>query len=97
MHQLLNLLGLATRAKKIVTGEEFVVDGIRSGEVKFVFLANDAGVNTTKKITDKSNFYEVELNNMFNTNELSSAIGKQNRKVIGVKDIGFAKKMKEIR
>ena len=97
MHQLLNLLGLATRAGKIVTGEEFCVMGIRSGEVKYLFLASDAGINTAKKITDKASFYKVEVNTMFNTQELSSAIGKQNRKVIGIKDIGFAKKMKESR
>jgi ribosomal protein L7Ae-like RNA K-turn-binding protein len=97
VHQLLNLLGLATRAGKIVTGEEFCVMGIRSGEVKYLFLASDAGVNTTKKITDKASFYNVEVNTIFSTSELSSAIGKQNRKVIGIKDIGFAKKMKEIR
>ena len=97
MHQLLNLLGLATRAGKVITGEDFCVLGIRSGEIKYLFLANDAGVNTTKKITDKASFYNVEVNTTFNTSELSSAIGKQNRKVVGIKDIGFAKKMKEIR
>lgn len=96
MQKLLNLLGLAMRANKVVTGEDFCVEGIRNGQVKYLFLANDAGINTTKKITDKANFYNVPVNMVFNTNELSTSIGKNNRKVIGITDIGFAKKIKEI-
>lgn len=49
MHQLLKLLGLAMRANKVVTGEDFCVEGIRKNEIKYVFLASDAGINTTKK------------------------------------------------
>ena len=97
MHPILNLLGLAFRAKKVVSGEDFCVEGIRKGEIKYLFLASDAGVNTTKKITDKAKYYNVVLDNRFTSSELSSAIGKNNRMVIGVLDIGFAKKMKEIR
>jgi len=97
VHTILQLLGLAMRAKKVVAGEDFCVEGIRSGEIKYVFLASDAGINTTKKITDKTKYYNVFLNNEFTSKELSNAIGKNNRMVIGIKDIGFAKKMKEIR
>ena len=97
MHPILNLLGLAFRAKKVVSGEDFCVEGIRKGEIKYLFLASDAGVNTPKKITDKAKYYNVVLDNRFTSSELSSAIGKNNRMVIGVLDIGFAKKMKEIR
>ena len=97
MQKLLNLLGLAMRANKVISGEDFCVDGIRNGQVKYIFLANDAGVNTTKKITDKANFYNVSVNTMFSSSELNQAIGKNNRMVIGITDIGFAKKMKEIR
>ena len=96
MHPILKLLGLAMRAKKVISGEDFCVEGIRSGEIKFLLLASDAGINTTKKITDKANFYNVPINNQFTSNELSSAIGKNNRMVIGIKDIGFAKKFNEM-
>ena len=97
MHQLLSLLGLAMRANKVITGEDFCVDGIRKNEIKYVFLASDAGVNTTKKITDKTTYYKVPLCTDFTSKELSTAIGKNNRMVVGIKDIGFAKKIKEIR
>ena len=97
MQEVLKLLGLATRAKKVVTGEDFCLEAIRKNQVKYLFLASDAGINTTKRITDKASFYNVPLDKGFTTEELSGAIGKNNRKVIGILDVGFAKKIKEIR
>ena len=55
--RLLNMLGLAMRAGKLVTGEEAVVKEIRSQNAKLVFVAQDAGKNTHKKIQDKSTYY----------------------------------------
>ena len=97
MHKILQLLGLAFRAKKVISGEDFCVDAIRKNEAKYVFLASDAGVNTTKKITDKATYYNVTLDTSFTSKELSDAIGKTNRMVIAITDSGFAKKIKEIR
>ena len=97
MQRVLQLLGLAFVAKKVISGEDFCVEGIRKNQIKYLFLASDAGVNTTKKITDKASFYNVILDNRFTSAELSKAIGKKNRMVVGITDIGFAKKIKEIR
>ena len=85
------------RAGKVISGEDFCLEGIKNNEIKLLFLANDAGVNTTKRITDKAHYYNIFLINDYNTLELSNAIGKNNRKVIGLTDLGFAKKIKEIR
>ncbi|WP_193750814.1 ribosomal L7Ae/L30e/S12e/Gadd45 family protein, partial [Streptococcus infantis] len=49
-----NLLGLAQRAGKIISGEEMVVKAIQDQKVRLVFLAHDAAPNLTKKIQDKS-------------------------------------------
>ncbi|MFI3329518.1 MAG: YlxQ-related RNA-binding protein [bacterium] len=95
MIYLLKLIGLATRARKVVIGEDFSVKTIQKKQAKLVFLASDAGVNTTKKITDKCKFYEVTLITDYNTEELSMAIGNKNRKVVTIVDDGFANKMKE--
>ncbi|MFI3252322.1 MAG: YlxQ-related RNA-binding protein [bacterium] len=95
MIYLLNLIGLAHRARKTVIGEDFSVKSIQKKEAKLVFLANDAGINTTKKITDKCGFYNITLIKDFNTDELSNAIGNKNRKVVTITDVGFANKMKE--
>lgn len=86
---LLGYLGLAARARKIVSGEEQVLAAIRNQSAKIVFLANDSGINTTKRITDKSSFYHIELITVFSGNELSKAIGKENRKVIAITEEHF--------
>ncbi|USS87359.1 ribosomal L7Ae/L30e/S12e/Gadd45 family protein [Fructilactobacillus hinvesii] len=93
--QTLNLLGIARRAGKIVTGESLVLTGIRRKQVQFLVLASDAGAATTKRFLDKSRFYGVPVNNDLNKAELSAAIGQQ-RTVIGITDQGFARKLNEI-
>lgn len=92
--QVLNLIGLCQRARKLVSGEMFCLEKIKSKEAKLVFLASDAGVNTQKRVRDKSSFYEIPLIDDLSTDDLSKAIGKNNRKVIAIIDKGFAEKMK---
>ncbi|MDW8713006.1 YlxQ-related RNA-binding protein [Streptococcus suis] len=94
-HQILNLLGLAQRAGRLVSGEDLVVEAIQKGQAKLVFLAEDAAGNLSKKVTDKSHTYQVEVVTVFSTLELSAAVGKA-RKVLAVTDAGFTKKMRSI-
>ena len=91
----LNLLGLAQRAGKLVTGEEFVINDVRADKMKLVFVATNASDNTRKKLTDKCSYYEVPCVLEFSQEELSHAIGKH-RMICGVTDAGFAKKLKEL-
>ena len=88
----LQFLGLARRARKIVTGQDLVLAAIRNQKAKFVFVASDAGANTTKKFIDKSNYYHVPVFNGYTKGELSSAIG-QERSIVGILDAGMAKKL----
>ncbi|HOO43697.1 MAG TPA: ribosomal L7Ae/L30e/S12e/Gadd45 family protein [Bacillota bacterium] len=87
--KVLQYLGLAKRANKIVSGETSVLEYIKKKDVYLVFLASDAMSNTTKRITDKTHFYNVSLNQSFNTDELNKAIGTSNRKVVGITDKNF--------
>ncbi len=94
MHSIKNDLGLATIAKKIVSGPQ-VIDVIRSKEAKLVLVASDASENTKKKLFDKAKFYQVECLEVFDTNFLSKAINKNNRVAIAIIDEGFAKMIKK--
>ncbi|GFG46991.1 UNVERIFIED_CONTAM: YlxQ-related RNA-binding protein [Streptococcus canis] len=95
LERLSHLIGLAQRAGKVISGEGLVVKAIQSQQVTLVFLANDAGPNVTKKVTDKSNYYNVEVSTVFNALELSAALGKP-RKVVAIADAGFSKKMRTL-
>lgn len=83
-------LGLATRAGKLVSGEEVVMKAIRSGDAKLVLLAEDAADNTRKKIQDKCNSYRVPLLVGFTRFELGAAVGKPERVLFAITDRGFA-------
>ncbi|MEH7073590.1 YlxQ family RNA-binding protein [Neobacillus drentensis] len=92
-NQWMSLLGLANRARKIISGEELTVKQIQSGKARLILLSADASANTTKKITDKCNSYEVPFKMVENRHLLGQAIGKEARVVVAVLDDGFAKKM----
>ncbi|WP_225047469.1 L7Ae/L30e/S12e/Gadd45 family ribosomal protein [Lacticaseibacillus kribbianus] len=92
LEQAMNLLGLAQRANRLVTGESFVLGAIRDHSAKLVFVAQDASANTHKKFTDKSSFYKIPLVDTLTTSQLSHAIGAK-RSLIAVCDAGFATKL----
>lgn len=94
--QWFSLLGLAARARMLVSGEELVIKSIRKKGVYLVIVADDASLSTKKKIQDKCSFYNVPLKFVADRNMLGSAIGKHERVVVGVIDEGFAKKFLSI-
>lgn len=94
--KLLQLLGLAARARKIVSGEEFVVKAIRNGSAKLVLQASDASPNSSKKIQDKCTYYNVEYHVFGDRYCLGHATGKEARVAIAIVDSGFAKKMSSL-
>lgn len=95
MDKILSNLGLCNRARGLVSGEEIVCEYIASGKVKYVFLATDASNNAKKKIKNKAQFYNVEVDESYTSLELSTAIGKGGRMVVGITNQGFLKILKK--
>ncbi len=87
----LSMLGLMIKAGKLISGEELVINNVRANKVELVLLATDASDNTKKKVNDKCKTYNTKVLCLFTSDEMSNAIGKDNRKVLGVLDKGFAK------
>ncbi|MBP3038369.1 YlxQ family RNA-binding protein [Bacillaceae bacterium Marseille-Q3522] len=92
-NQWMSLLGIANRARRLISGEELTVKEIRNGKAKLILLAADASANTYKKITDKCKFYQVPYRHVDNRFQLGHAIGKDARVVVCILDDGFAKKI----
>ncbi|QFT88908.1 putative ribosomal protein YlxQ [Bacillus sp. THAF10] len=92
-NQWLSIVGLATRARKTITGEEFVIKEVRTKKAKLVLVAGDASANTMKKLTDKCAYYHVPIRTVENRYELGRAIGKDARVSVAILDEGFAKKL----
>lgn len=93
---MLKLLGLVNRANKLLSGTDIVIEGLRNKKVFLVIVASDASSNTKKMMQDKTAFYNTPLIIKYKSEELSNAIGKKNRMVLGVTDLGFAKKLQEM-
>ncbi|MFX3624660.1 MAG: YlxQ family RNA-binding protein [Ectobacillus sp.] len=93
MNKWISLLGLANRARKVISGEELVLKEVRSGKAKLVLLAEDASLNTAKRITDKTTYYKVPMKTVETRQDLGHAIGKDERVVVAVLDEGFARKL----
>ncbi|KXH80020.1 YlxQ family RNA-binding protein [Sporosarcina sp. HYO08] len=91
--RILQLLGMASRARKIITGEDLVVREIRSNNAQLVIVSEDAAKNTMKKITDKCLSYNVEKHVFGKREDLGHAIGKESRVVLALTDAGFARKL----
>ena len=86
----LNMLGIATKAGKVVSGEFSTEKAIKEGRACLVIVASDASDNTKKLFTDKCSFYEVPVVICSNKEELGHAIGKKMRASLAVTEEGLA-------
>lgn len=91
----LNLLGMATRARMLISGEEQVVQAIQQNRVYVVICTEDCSQNTQKKIKNKCLHYGIPFIQQFDTMTLSQAIGKK-RSICGISNQGFAKSLLRI-
>ncbi|MDK2585032.1 ribosomal L7Ae/L30e/S12e/Gadd45 family protein [Romboutsia sedimentorum] len=91
-----SFLGLATRAGKLVSGDDSTLLELRRGNVKLVIVADDASENTKKLFKDKSSYRNVKYVYFSTKLQLGLAIGKAPRAAIGVKDANFANKIMEL-
>jgi ribosomal protein L7Ae-like RNA K-turn-binding protein len=96
MTRVTQFLGLASRARKLVTGEELVTKGIQNRQIVLVIISQDASENTFKKITDKCRTYNVRWVQFGDRDLLGQAIGKGPRVVIGVTDSGFSARLQQL-
>ena len=94
--KLLNMLGLATRARKTSIGSDTCLKMISSKKAFLVFVANDASAGTIEKFNNKCFYYNILIDLSLNSEELSQAIGKNNAKTLTINDLGFAKSIKNI-
>ncbi len=91
-----SLLGMATKAGKTVSGEDTVLQSIRSGEAAVVVISSEASDRSKKTFNDKCGFYDVPLFIWGTKEELGRYLGKDSRTVAAVTDEGLGKKIVEL-
>lgn len=91
MNKIYSMLGLASKAGRIVSGEEVVRNAVRQGKVKLLIISEDASDNTKKRFINAAEFYKIPMRIWGNKEELGNSIGKSNRSVVGISDENFTK------
>jgi ribosomal protein L7Ae-like RNA K-turn-binding protein len=88
--RVLQSLGMALRAGKIVMGDEAVLKTVQARLAALVLIASDASDKTKKKYRDKCRTYQVPLLELGLAERIGSALGQPPRVVVGVTDAGFS-------
>lgn len=89
--KVLGLLGLATRAGKVQSGEFSTEKGVKSGGAGLVLVSEEASDNTKKMFRNMCTYYKVPYFEFGGKEELGHAMGKQARASVAVMDEGFSK------
>ena len=92
-NKVLSLLGLATKAGKVASGEFSTEKSVKTGKGFLVLVADDSSQNTRKKFQNMCDFYEVPIYFIANKEELGRFCGKEFRASLAVQDENFAKAM----
>ena len=102
----LNLLGFAAKSGKIAYGEEDILNGIEKGKISLTIIAKDMPEKSKNRMEKKlihayENLYfevsglkkkeDIRIIIVGTKEENSSAVGKVNKPVIGIKDRNLAK------
>ena len=92
-----NLLGLAQRARKLVSGNFQVIESLKkSDEVKLLIVTEDASDRTLedfKKISDEK---KIPLIQILTKESLGQCLGKDFRATAAVLDEGFTKSIEKL-
>ena len=90
------LLGLSTRAGKLIFGTDAVKEAILKRKIKLVIIAEDCSEKSKQSFIQFCEKMDVEYLIFGNILENSKAIGKENKAILGLKDIGFAESIKNL-
>ena len=90
------LLGLTAKAGKIVFGTDSCLEMIAKRKIKLIIVAEDSSERTISNFKNKCMENEIDFYLYGKKDELSKAIGKVNKTVIGVKDKNLAGAIKKI-
>lgn len=91
MKKVFSLLGLVTKAGKLVSGEFSTEKAIKDGKAQMVVVSEESSDNTKKMFTNMCTYYQVPIYFFGKKDELGHAIGKEHRASLAVLDAGFAK------
>lgn len=91
-----SFLGLATKAGRLIAGEETCERAVKSGRTYLVIVSDDASENTKKRFSAICGSRNIALRYFGMKEMLGRYTGKGIRSVIAVTDKGFARRLQEL-
>lgn len=89
--KILSMIGLATKAGKVASGEFAVESAVKKGKAILVIVASDASDNTKKSFKNMGAYYHVPVY-LYGTKEsLGLCTGREYRASLAILDAGFGK------
>jgi ribosomal protein L7Ae-like RNA K-turn-binding protein len=85
-----NLLGIATKSRKLVSSEFSTEKAVKEHKAALVVVADDASDNTKKMFTNMCTYYKVPIYFFGMKDDLGHAMGKEFRASLAVLDKGLA-------
>lgn len=85
-----NLLGIATKANNIASGEFSTEKAVKEHKASLVIVAQDSSDNTKKMFSNMCTYYKVPIYFFGDKNNLGHAIGKEFRASLAVLDKGLS-------
>ena len=95
-NKILGLIGLAARARKVSFGADSVELEAQKNKVYLIILAQDSSSRTKEKFQKISEKYNIPIIITQTIEELSKAIGKSNKAILGIEDINLASEIQKI-
>ena len=92
----LQFLGLTKRAGKLLEGYNKCEDAIRRNKIYLIILSLDASDNTVDKFMKYSEKYKVSILQVYDKEELGSALGMEEIKILGVTDSNMSERLTDI-
>lgn len=96
--KLMNLLSMAQRAGKVLSGDFVVTEALekKKCKIKLLLVAEDASSETVKKYKGLTDERDIEMRCVLTKDSLGHCIGKEYRAMAGIIDEGFAKSLLKI-
>lgn len=91
MYSASGILGLASRARQVASGET-AMKKLCAKQAYLMIIADDIGENGKQKLLNKCHYYNVPYV-FIDAQQLNQAIGKENRKSVAILEKGFAQKL----
>lgn len=85
-----NLVGLATKAGKTVSGEFSTEKAVKTGKACLVIVSQEASDNTKKMFSNMCSYYRVPICFFGGKEALGHAMGREMRASMAVTDPGLA-------